>query len=254
MAEPHSASSPGNLWRTAQSRITTFHANESIMDDWSEWWRQTFDQEPARTETRPHEQIHSVTGPVDHGIMIVTARPGRTDFLLQPNNELGTDIAPSHASISFWQIASSVTTPTRAWIQSQKQLYRLALGAVLLSPGPDLETAYLKLSALLPKVDLTGITEPDFTYRVNRPRDSVARPGIPINRVTTWGIAQGQNVAFTPGVQSPQTSPIQYAAHLELDINTRTSPDQVFDPATSSALLDELLQLGHEIATTGDQP
>lgn len=255
MEDSNYATSLPIIWHPVQSRITTFQPDDAMMDDWAQWWRQTFNDEPLQTETRPREQLRSVNGPVDHGIMVITDRPGRTDFVLQPHaGQPNAPLSPSDPTTPYSEIVNSIANPIKGWLQSRSTIYRLAVGAVLLSPSPDIHAVYAKLSTLLHSVELDGLTEPDFLYRVNRPRESVSLPGTYINRVTTWAIAQGQDAAFVPGVQSPQTSPIQYAAQLDLDINTRAEPSQVFEAATSIAILDELLRIGEEIAAQGEKP
>lgn len=110
------------------------------------------------------------------------------------------------------------------------------------------------LDGFLPNLNLRGLATPDFTFRVNRARTSKNQAEVLINRLPTWSIAQGQNVTVVPNQPGPHTGPVQYAAALELDINTDPAHSGEFNKGASAAIFDELADLAIEIAEEGDQP
>ena len=244
-------------WLALQTRITTFHPQGVEVGDLVGWWSATLGESPEVTESRPREQSVRLSGALGNGLLTVNNLPGRTDFVMEPTGE-GTGIGnpdwPVLAMGSYRDAASSLVDPVKTWIMTGAPVYRLALGALLLLPAADLRSVYQSLSDFLPTISLDGISTPDFLFRINRARASVREPSVLINRLAGWSTAQGQGISISGDRGELTTGPVQYAAHLELDINTHTADGQRFDQSLSVDLLDELVDLGYEIAHEGDKP
>ena len=132
------------------------------------------------------------------------------------------------------------------------------MGALFLAPSSGISDAYAKLSVVLPDLHLEGLDASDFSFRVNRRRQSQGSPALSVNRVATWSIAQGQTVSFGPvgsGGASRLESGIQFAASLQLDINTvRTATGGRIPSDKAKNILSELVEMAVEIAELGDVP
>ena len=245
-------------WLGVQARITVFHPDEALARGLSEWWGNAFGEPPEKIETKPREHSQLVSGTVAYGQLAINAGQGRTDFILGPNSEALTEsnpIWPVPAIGSYRQMMNNMTEPVGKWLESSPPVYRLAVGARLLAPGPELDAVHSVLSVFLPELNLRGLATPDFTFRVNRARSATSSPGVLINRLATWSIAEGQSVAIAPNRPLPPATRVQYAAHLELDINTRPNdPGERFGINTSLPILDELIGFAIEIAEQGDKP
>ena len=244
-------------WLTVQARITVFHQGPTSADALNTWWDRAFTSPPLRTETRPQENVQLVSGATGHGQLTASARPGRVDFILDLNDDgpmESQSVWPVPATGNYRETAKSMADPVHKWLTDSPPAYRLAVGARLLAPGPEIVDVHSTLDGFLPNLNLRGLATPDFTLRVNRTRLSTNQPEVLINRLSTWSIAQGQNVAISPNRPPPQPLPVQYAAHLELDINTSLANGEEFSDGISGIILDELVDLAIEIAEKGDQP
>ena len=205
-------------WLTLQARLTTFHPDGTPMPDIAEWWQHTFRTEPDRIESMPRERSVQVGGNLPDGYLTVSSIPGRTDFILEPANEQSINSDrdwPGLSVRSYHEVVGNMVTPVRHWLNTQTPVYRLAVGARLLAPSPDLDSVYRSLGKFLPGIHLEGISNPDFIFRINRQRHSTHEPTVLINRVAAWSTAQGQNVTIPVGHEHPNPSTIQFAAHLE---------------------------------------
>ena len=246
-------------WLVLQARLTSFHASDddSGRTKIAEWWSSAFGDKPERIEEKPREGALQLTGDMPQGQLTVYNSPSRTDFILEPTSEQvrasSTDW-PVLALGPYWQAIEGIADPVKKWLDAAPPAYRLALGATLLLPATSLDSVYRVLGGLLPGFNLDGISTPDFLYRINRQRTSTQLPCVVINRLAAWSTAQGQNITITAGSGQPRPGPMQYAAHLELDINSSTEEEHQLDAETAQALLQELIELGAEITKEGDKP
>lgn len=244
-------------WRLQHVRITAFHLNSQLPNDIEAWWFAAFDKQPERIEHKPQENARLFAGRVQHGRLTCQSVPGRTDFILEHEDAPGATNSspwPAHQPNSYQDTMSYLVNVACTWLQNGQSTYRLAVAPVLLSPSPDLHTAHATLSGFLPKIEFTGIVTPDFTLRVNRTRQAVSLPEIAVNRLATWSVAQAQQFAIAPDIAEFRVSPVDYAAQLELDVNTRTVPETRFSTSEASVMLKELRDMACEIAQEGDGP
>ena len=253
--QPHPSSGSSDRL-VLQARLTTFHIDESDMPSIAEWWHSVFGENPERVEYKQREQTVQVSGNLPDGQLTVNSSPGRTDFILDQQR---TNQHQQRRLVSLGDRALPAShqehrKSRKNWLGTTTPVYRLALGAVLLLPAQDLHSVYQVLTKLLPGFRLEGISTPDFLYRVNRQRVSTQVPDVLINSLVAWSTAQGQSITIPAGRGEPRPGPIQYAAHLELDINSGTGEETLLNPEMSQALLHELIELGNEITNEGDKP
>ena len=246
-------------WHTVQSRVTIFHSGNSVMDSISDWWRNTFTEPLLRDETRNLEGTRVIGGLVNNRQWTTSVGQSRIDCILQPNNappEPGAVWQMQPASGSYRQIIYDMADPVRKLIDQISNIDRLGVGSTLLTPGPSLHETYTVLASYLPGIPLDQVDAPDFTFRINRRRKSTKSPTETINRLATWSIAQGQSVEIAASIsgQTSQSNAVQYAANLELDINTALVSPRSIPLERSHALLDELIGLAIEITEKGDVP
>jgi hypothetical protein len=255
--EDERRSTPGSAeWLALQTRLTTFHTEGADAPDLVSWWQEAFGSEPERAESRHTEQSFQVSGPLAGNQLTVDSSPGRTDFVLEPG---GVPVRTINADWSVpstglhYEATGAMVEPVGHWLKTGAPVHRLALGALLLMPSKDLISVYRLLSNFLPGINLDGVSTPDFLFRVNRPRNSRRRPDTIINRLAAWSTAHGQSITIGADQRQLTTGPVQYAAHLELDINTQTRRETSFRPEISFELLQELIELATEIAEQGDK-
>ena len=245
-------------WHTVQSRVTIFYSGNAVMNSISEWWRNTFTEPLLRDETRNLEGTRVIGGLVNNRQWTTSISQNRIDCILQPTNappEPGAVWQIQPASGSYSEIIYDMADPIRKLIDQVPNVNRLAVGATLLTPGPSLHETYTVLASFLSGIPLDQVDAPDFTFRINRRRKSTKSPTVTINRLATWSIAQGQSVEIaSSGGQTSQSNVVQYAANLELDINTASIAPRSIPHERSPALLDELIGLAIEITDKGDVP
>jgi len=198
-------------------------------------------------------ELHA-TGVYDSRRLILDVSPARIDWRLTfPESEEIPEELPTIGS--FEEAAEVFVLLMQRWLQEHSpSLNRLAFGTELVKPVESHAAAYRKLGTLLPiEIDPEGSS--DFLYQINRPRSSLTGiESLRINRLSRWGAtkyARGVQV----GTQSFDLPGLdQFACYLLLDINTTPDFPGSFQPEELSSVLTELVQLGKEIATNGDQP
>ena len=260
MASTPNAPQPGIEWSAQQLRATIFHAPGDIGSGIHEFWTKAFGTMPQQDETRNLEGVRMVGGQVGDRQWVVNIRPERVDIILQPAN------IPPPGSGDVWnrfekpyrQVAQELNEPNRLVVDMVPSIHRLAVGALFLAPAPGLSETYAKLGIALPNLRLDGLDAPDFSFRINRRRQSQRSPGLWVNRLATWSIAQGQAVSFGlvgSGGASAAGSEIQLAASLQLDINTaQVGTGRRMPTDKAKDILAELVEMATEIAEKGDVP
>ena len=250
-------------WLTVQSRITVFHREGTPTDILREWWEDAFEGIPLlRDETNHLEGTRSLGGVVDNAVWTANAGSGRTDFFLQPpDGDAPPQPDPVWGQPAFAEpydeVARATVNPIHTYLEKAESVDRLAFGMRLVVPaGPDLRAVMTTLASILPRLDLSGLDTPDFIFRVNRRTKSQGLPVLTINRLSTWSVAQGQVVTTSLGPQPSHSFSTQFAASVNLDINTapESAPAHGIPPENAIGVLDELVTLGLEIVEKGDVP
>lgn len=210
-------------------------------------------------DDRPMEGICMFVGaPADERQMQLSVRSNRMDWNVLPVPQ-PVDAPPAPPPPALFQNAISAVDALRRCIESSVQAGigpppdRLAFGASLGAEADSLEQAFAELSQYMH----FGRYSPgllDFSYQVNRPRQSQVDPSIRINRLSRWTAQEFVSHAFAIGPDAQMTeSTITTAVKRQLEIDISTS---VPSPPLSSPneLFQELVSLGLEIAREGDVP
>ena len=132
---------------------------------------------------------------------------------------------------------------------------RIAQGALLHAPAESREDGYRILDGLLPSVNLDPGSQ-DFTYTINRPRDSKVVSDLRINRLSKWLCAMWHQSVASGGTVNPIGNPI-FTCTLETDISTaHTASEKVRGLSVDElcALWQEFARLNVELAEKGDVP
>jgi hypothetical protein len=142
------------------------------------------------------------------------------------------------------------------WIQTLPMI-RLAFGAVLLQPVDGLAEGYRLLSSYV-QLQIDPENTSDLLYQINRRRvSSSGITGLTINRLAKWSVLRLQRNLFMLSPGSPVQSHTQseaFACRLELDINTAPEFEGELPQAELPSLIQELVEMGREIAEQGDIP
>ena len=250
---------PEIQWKAETLRATAFYNVGETPKDVNHLWRLITHREPLQVTSRSAESLHIAEGTFGSAgnQLQCTIRPERVDWVLLPSPPL---VQPIQGLITVGPL--EVVLPpfqdlSARWLQMSSAINRLAFGAVLLVEVDDLPGANEILCTLLPSLnlDLEGVA--DFLYRVNRRRNLSSIPDNPVNRLSTWSVAQGGSVQLTMiGNVNPQVTrqDNRFACRLELDVNTVGMFPTPLGEAKAADLFNDLVNLGKEISEKGDIP
>lgn len=240
-------------WEAEQLRITTFHplnVEESVL---SEWWESITGEKPEQQSARPREGMLQMSGLLQENQLVVATQQGQVNALLLPPPQPLITRADGLPTLGLLPSAlDALRSLAPPWLTLTQPITRLAFGAVLVNPVPDLLAGHRFISQYLP-FDLDESNISDFFYQINRPRKSKDEQ-MDINRLTRWSVAQGGIISFAIGLNEATRSysDVQFVCRLELDINTqanRTTPINDELP-----LFKEMIEYAEEIAQKGDIP
>ena len=144
------------------------------------------------------------------------------------------------------------------WLPPSRQSKRLAFGAILHLPANNREDGYRTLAPYLESMKLDPAGSSDFSYQINRPRESLTLdiPDFTINRLTRWSVSSftPMQIELSPEKISTFKAKEEYFCRLELDINTLAKFENELPKQKMTALFEELVNLGREIVREGDIP
>jgi hypothetical protein len=126
---------------------------------------------------------------------------------------------------------------------------RIAYVPTLLWPCDSTKIAMSTLQKMLPLVQFNPDIDTDLVWYINRPRD-VEGIGT-INRYSKWNIVQAGFLML--GAERPSPPPTEFAARVELDINTSATNEEVRSNEILK-MVQLLRSLALEIAEKGDRP
>ena len=244
-------------WQIESLRLSAFVIN--IIDPTKkDFWGPLIGNPPDAVHSRPQQQSVKTEGPLLNGWLSIEASSNRIDWRLShdpknPPQELPT-VGPYDALLREFQELM------RKWLTHCPPINRLAYGAELLLPANSSTDAYRMLNEWLPDVKIGQEPPHDFLYRINRRRPShCSIEGLKINRLATWSVVRISGMLVdipASGEQSPTVTQLRNDSfcRLVLDINTAPESHQELGKNITSAVLDELVGLGNEIATEGDIP
>ncbi len=250
-------------WETQVLRMTAFPAKDTNFNypaTEPSWWEQLVGEPPALKAAEPRIQAHREEGPIGSGILKMTLFPARIDWLLEASDPEPQDEIPGPPSVGDFIGALGIFKPLMTkWIVSLslQPISRLAFGATLLHRVPSQQKGYELLSSCLPDVNLDSQSSSEFMYQINRPRCSRSvADSLDINRLSRWSVMGFATLGVMVNKDQSRSSisePI-FACSLVLDINTSEDRSEEIDKKTLSAIFQELVDLGKEIASHGDIP
>ncbi len=262
MPERDNAVNDLSNWRVESLRLTVF---SSAMPEVAaiKWWELVTGQ-PSETKTvQPRARILQEVGPIKDGLcnLSLECQQQRIDWLFSPILKEKEELTEFPTFASFPDGLKLFKEMLLPWFGQCPLATRLAFGATLTQSVADRKAGYEILGSFLPAVKLDPENSSDFSYQINRPHLSTCGiSGLHVNRLSRWSVARlsGMLVQFSVGQQiSAQTFESNRglnACRLELDINTVPRTEGTFDQKMLSAIVQELVDLGREIAAKGDIP
>ncbi len=245
-----------NAWLSEVFRLTSFFRNSDRLDT-SKWWETVVGELPDNRNAQPKIGVFQDQGPYESGQLIMSAQPGRVDWLFIPSfdKQIGMpnllELPPYHSKKElFLQIVDR-------WFEICPPTIRVAYGLVLNKPVSDKKSGYRELSKYLSTIQMDPENSSDFLYQINRRRLSKNIPGLQLNRLSKWTVASAEitqipiGAVIIPTADSNQQTNIRFA-RLELDINTAQEFTKTIPNENISSIFIELAELADEIAELGD--
>ena len=247
------------MWLTESIRLTLFTQPPTV-DIGVNWWQAVAGELPTSHTVQRLGPMLQQQGPIRGGYcnLSLQYQPGRIDWVLTP-------IVPADMKIDGFPnfgvydgAASAFIEFFAQWIRGAPVFNRLAVGSTLVLPVQDKADGYRRIQRYLPAVTLDPERSADFSYGINRFRQSETVPGLRINRLSRWSVAKLSGIRLEigePGMSRLMESPEGLSAcRLELDINTQPERVEPFAQNVAEPLLNELLRFGREIVDHGDVP
>jgi hypothetical protein len=244
---------PENRWLAETLRVTIFPTPGAAPNEQNPWAR-LVGEEPETRSMQPRAGLIQEEGLVDGRKLHVGSSASRIDIVLgAPTPD---DVPDSPLTLSFAEGLGQLLAVVRRWIAIGSDARRLAFGAVLLQPVASREQGYESLAEYLPAIQLDPLRSSDFFYQINRPRPSAVYPGMTINRLSRWAVANFKFTRLSIGAGAESAMPItqSFATRLELDVNTPTDQAEDLTSDRLEPLFAELIAYGQEIAADGDRP
>lgn len=239
-------------WQVESLRTTCFLSPAAAFEA-STWWQDVVGQPSENRIMRAKDSFQQEDGTINNAKVVLGILPTRIDWLMGPS-EAGNEFFIG----SFQDSLDSYLDLMSRWFKICPPVRRLAFGVILMLPVKDRTAGYELMANYLPNVKLDPIGSSDFLYQINRPRDSqLGIPELEINRLTKWSVAKRGIVRFqlSPDAQVSLFPSLEtYGCRLELDINTVADYKGDLPSEQLSNIFQELIDLGKEIAITGDIP
>lgn len=243
-------------WQAESLRLSAFMA-EAMDPTKLRFWESLVGSPPEELRNRPQQQLFTEEGPFLDGRLRVQAGNNRIDWMLLPALDNPRSELPVVGPYDV--LEQGFRELMRRWLVDCPPVNRLAYGGVLLLPVGSLPDAYRRLDGLLPAVEIDPENTRDFTYRINRRRVSrCSVEELKINCLSTWSVVQIIETLVDLSADGQQTQKVvqrpgsRSICRLEIDINTAPEFNLIFDKDVVSALFEEIVDIGNEIATEGD--
>ena len=241
-------------WKPQLLRFTGFLAPTATPQT-GEWWKHAVGTEPESRGSKPARGEFTDSGTYQNNMLTVSVQPGRFDWFLSTPPPTPESAGAEFPILGEYASCLDAFAPALMnWFEYCPPVLRLAYGAILLSPVGDQISGYRKLANYLDSVQIDTENSRDFLYQINRPRQSRTGAQMLINRLSKWSVAAVFPLTMTLGRTAVVTgnSPQQFACRLELDISTPAESTQEFPKDHLKPLLEEFVNLGTEIANSGD--
>lgn len=246
-----------NEWSAETLRLTLFTRLVIEVAGLS-WWESVVGEPPETHNLRPREGRLEESGRILDGKCNLTLQceAQRIDWLLTPVIVADQELTEFPGFAKFPEALGLFRRLLAPWLVHAPPSKRLAFGCVLTHPAENRAAGYRWIANLLPSVTLDPEGSSELTYAINRPRRT--RTGIEdlfINRLSRWSVAKLRSIHLQlPHGAKTLPAPELFACRLELDINTMPEFSGEFSANDFEPVTDELIELGTEIASTGDLP
>jgi hypothetical protein len=255
-AKPSQPVAPREVWRAGGLRLTVLRTPTSEATP-TDWWAKIVGVEPESRTSKPKAGELLEQGSFAEGSLVLATRPERIDWQYVATRKEDAiigfpDVGPLRVA------ADAFVPPMMKWLEVCPPASRLAFGASLFLSVGGREEGYAKLAEYLHSVKMDPKGSSDFTYQINRSRNSKVVEGLSVNRLSRWDVASSGRVQIqvTPTAQMKMTAQslpgMEFAIHAELDINTAAEFAGDLPPGNLRAILDELVGFAIEISEQGD--
>lgn len=242
----------GSQWLLERFRVTVFPCNfEDIGKELG--WEDLTGEAPATVEQQPRHKIAISRGPYGNGDLVHSRFPDRIELIYEANLESLEKQATSFPNLGSPEAAFETFSPIlNKWIESLPPIKRIAFGPILMMPVDSHAAAYERINNLLPFVTVDPNTT-DFSYQINRPRDSNVIQGLKINRLSKWHALKLKAILRAGSeIPIPISSDTRFACRLEIDVNTSQELTGELPKHEINNILGELVLLSVEISQRGD--
>lgn len=252
MAKPTKKPNLSSNWDAEQIRCTMFFQVSPLTIELDELWAKYGDAD-AEVIKQPNQQRVQYKQNLGDYLFMMSAEIDRIHWTLA-SDKFTEDVVDTSYSKMQREFIGSVSP----WLgeDALPPLVRIAYGAVLNMPCESKKQGYEKLQEYLPDVKLDPVASYDFSYQINRRRNSKIIEDLEyINRLSAWSVAKFTKMAIQIGGQGTKGLPIGaafFSCRLALDINTPVENTKPFDHLGIPKLFDELCKAGVEIADFGD--
>jgi hypothetical protein len=214
---------------------------------------------PVDVSERGQFQMRQEAGPFGNAYLRVSQHPARTDIFLTdfPNRNTTNPTAPDYRQF-FWIDKSAAAISLFDSVIAKLPLFslpvqRLAYLLTMIAPLTNAKSVVVALREKLPLLQFDPDVDTDVSWQINRPR-TIPAIGV-INRLSKWSMLLQASV-FTAPLGIPHLLPIppqptEFAARVEVDVNTSSSIQEISGDAVPS-IIATLRALALEIAEKGD--
>lgn len=251
--------SPIEVWQVENLRLTAFPI--PLEQDTESWWVDVVGELPESSTSQPKRGVKQQKSLIETDIeLTLNVQPSRIDWLLSLAEDQDTPPTSFPLIGPFPDLLDRFSIFMYRWFELETcpSLHRLAFGAVLLHPVGSRTEGYRLLNSYLPTVSLDPENTFDFSYQINRPRESTSGiVNFSVNRLSKWGVSTWRSFALSiEPITRIRSFPDQelYACRLQLDINTSQYFQGEITREHLPEVFSELVELGVEIIREGDIP
>jgi hypothetical protein len=245
---------PIDAWQVERMRVTAFPGEAMAAERFSSWWDEIVGFPAEEVQSRPKMGLYQAQGDFEGRRLVLQVLPGRIEWFVAAIMKASDEEFGAPPIGPFPEVVASLAKVVDPWLPKAPPLQRLAFGAILLQPVESRHAGYDRLDDYLHDVEIDPEGSSDLLYQINRPRESTTIGQLSLNRLTKWSVQIARRVFLTMGSDGVETRTLgeESACRLELDINTPADFAESLPADRLTALLEEMIGLGREIAESGD--